>query len=175
MRFCTAAGSGAAGPPCPPGRAASCRSHRAGVPNPNPNPIPIPNPYPAPNPSPAPKPSPKPYPTFVLLAARIRWRWSRRPWTRSWSRSRSQKRRRRSGRARRSPRRLRRGAHRPGGRVCGVWFTLTPASTTPRECKPSLTVADSSATRRPYRVCDLRVSVTWPRAWDVARDPSSCS
>ena len=41
-------------------------------------------------------------------------------------------------RARRSPRRLRRGAHRPGGRVGGVWFTLTPASTTPRECKPSL-------------------------------------
>ena len=99
MRFCTAAGSGEAGPPCPPGRAASCRSHRAGVPNPNPNPIPIPNPYPTPNPSPAPKPSPKPYPTFVLLAARIRWRWICRPWTRSWSRSRSQKRRRRSGRA----------------------------------------------------------------------------
>ena len=103
MRFCTAAGSGEAGPPCPHGRAASCRSHRAGVPNPNPNPIPIPNPYPTPNPSPAPKPSPKPYPTFVLLAARIRWRWSRRPWTRSWSRSRSQKRRRRSGRALPSP------------------------------------------------------------------------
>ena len=72
MRFCTAAGSGEAGPPCPPGRAASCRSHRADVPNPNPNPNPIANPNPAPKPSPSAEPRPKPNPTFVLLAARIR-------------------------------------------------------------------------------------------------------